>query len=352
VSSQQGASLIATGSEARAAGLIDRRHEGFFKRAVDPTDDSGRENPVRVDICVITCLRPGGLRRLLRGLAQLRLPDPAPELRVVVVDNDAEGSARELCAEAARWLAYPLCYRTEKRRGIPQARNAAIAASLGEADFVAFIDDDEVPDPEWLAELLRTQAAHAADAVTGPVDPAFEAPVPRWIEESALFARRQHATGTPVPCAYTGNVLVSTRSLAAMDEHFDERMALTGGSDREFFERFAGRGHQIVWCESAVAREWVPASRARLGWLLRRAMRVGTTATLIDRLRSGRGSDAVWIAAHAGWCITKGILLAACGLPRGRASAARGLYLACFGAGRLAGIGGWAYQEYRTIHGG
>ena len=49
-------------------------------------------------------------------------------------------------------------HRVEGRRGIPQARNAAVAVALERADFVAFIDDDEVPSPLWLAELLRLRA--------------------------------------------------------------------------------------------------------------------------------------------------------------------------------------------------
>lgn len=304
---------------------------------------------VRVDICAITCRRPSGLVRLLDGLDQLRLPDAGLAVRIVVVDNDAEESARSVCADASRWMRQPLVYVTEKRRGIPRARNTALAVSLRDAEFVAFVDDDEVPDPDWLAELLRTQAAHGADAVAGPVDRVFEGAVPRWIEESALFAPRRHPTGVSVETAYTGNVLVSTRSLAGMDALFDERFALMGGSDREFFERFVRRGHRIVWCDSARMREWVPDERARLGWLLRRALRVGASATFIERLRAARAAR---IAAHGSWCIAKGVTSALLGLPRGRGVAARGLYLACFGAGRLAGLAGWSYQDYRTAHGG
>jgi succinoglycan biosynthesis protein ExoM len=305
-----------------------------------------------VDICTITCRRPAGLTRLLGGIAQLRLPDPAPELRIVVVDNDAEESARRICADAAGWLPFPLAYATEKRRGIPQARNAALALSLRRADFVAFLDDDEVPDRDWLTELLRVRAVSGADAVAGPVERVFEAAVPRWVEDSQLFVMRRHPTGTPVATSHTGNVLISTSSLAAMEALFDERFALTGSSDSEFFERFAASGHRIVWCDSAWATEWVPASRARLRWLVQRALRVGASRTMIDRLRSPDAPSLTRTAMHGAWCVAKGAWLALTGLPRGRGAAVRGLYLACVGAGRLAGLLGWAPHEYRTIHGG
>ncbi len=305
---------------------------------------------MRVDVCVITCLRPRGLYRLLGGIAALRLPEPAPELRVVVVDNDAEGSAREVCEDAALWLPFPLVYRTEKRRGIPQARNAALAESLPYADFVAFVDDDEVPDSRWLLELLRTQRETGAQAVTGPALPAFESAPPRWIEESGLFEHPRHATGAALAVAYTHNVLVGVRALAAMDALFDETLALAGSSDSEFFARFAARGHRIVWCDEARTSEWVPPSRARLGWLLRRALRVGASQSRIER--RGDARVARWrIAGHGGWCLLRGLGEAAWRAPRGRGPAARGLFLAAVGIGRLAGLTGWSYREYRTIHG-
>ena len=53
-----------------------------------------------------------------------------------------------------------------------------------------------------------------------------------------------------------------TSALARLDALFDERMALSGGSDVELFRRFAAQGHSIVWADEAVVFEWVPRSRA------------------------------------------------------------------------------------------
>lgn len=307
---------------------------------------------MKIDVCVITYRRPNGLQRLLGGLQQLRLPEPAPELRVVVVDNDSQESARTVCEDAAGWLRHDLLYLVEKRRGIPQARNTALAAALDGSDFVAFIDDDELPDGDWLAELLRIQESRGADAVAGPCRPVFEQPPPRWIESSGLFEQPRHTTGTRIGYAYTHNVLVSTRALAGMDSLFDERMALIGSSDTEFFERFAGRAQRVIWCDSAVVREWVPPSRATFGWLMRRALRVGTAGTFIDRQCRERPVRLRRIALHGGWCLAKGVTLGVLGFLRGRGAAARGLSLAAYGSGRLLALTGWAYEEYRTVHGG
>lgn len=306
---------------------------------------------MRVDVCVASYHRPQGLLRLFGALQQLRLPEPEPEVRVVVVDNDADQSARPVCREAATWLRFPLVYLCEKRRGIPQARNTAIAASLAHADFLAFTDDDATPCLDWLAELLRVQRSRRADAVAGPCLPAFELPAPAWIERGGLFDRPRHSTGTRIDYAFTGNVLVSTAALARMDAFFDEEMALRGGSDGEFFRRFARQGNRIVWADSATVTEWVQASRAHLGWLLRRAFRVGVTSAWVDRRRTLPPVSAVRLLAQGAWCLAKGALLLALAPVRGRAAAARALRLQIYGVGRIAGLYGVRYDEYRTTHG-
>lgn len=312
---------------------------------------AGRRENEKVDVCVLAYRRPQSLLRLLGALQELRFPDEPPELRVLVVDNDPEESAREVCEDARSWLSAPLVYIVEKRRGIPQARNAALAASLAHSDFLAFVDDDEMPEPDWLAELLRVQRARNADAVAGPVLPRFEPGAARWLTRGGLFEQTRHATGARIDYAYTNNVLVRTAALAQMDALFDERLALSGGSDSEFFARFAASGRRIVWADAAIAHEWVPASRVSVRWLLARGFRVGCSSARVERRRaSPRRSDA-WILANGCWCMLKGALLLGFAVLQGRPAAVRALRLLCYGAGRLYGLGGFVYEEYRTLHG-
>jgi GT2 family glycosyltransferase len=307
--------------------------------------------PPRVALCVITYHRPAGLARLLGALQDLRLPGAAPEIQLVVVDNDPEASARGVCDELGARLPFPVSYRVEKRRGIPQARNAALGAAMGTADFVAFLDDDEIPDPDWLAELLRVQRLYDADAVAGPSLSLFDAPPPRWIEEGGFFERPRWPTGRPLHAAFTGNVLVRTRSLAAMEALFDERLALTGSEDSEFFQRFARAGHRIVWCDTAVVHDSVPEACVNLGWILTRAYRSGAAEAYIERKLVPGPTTAVRVLTHGAYCIAKGSLLLAVAAPRGRAAAAVALRLASFGAGRVGGLVGLLYPEYRRTHG-
>jgi succinoglycan biosynthesis protein ExoM len=64
-------------------------------------------------------------------------------------------------------------YVQEPRRGISYARNTCLDHVARDAEFFAMIDDDEVPELDWLEQLLCAQARAGADVVRGPVVPDF-----------------------------------------------------------------------------------------------------------------------------------------------------------------------------------
>jgi GT2 family glycosyltransferase len=294
--------------------------------------------PTRVAICVASYRRPGSLFALLGSLEGLTFEADAPEIRVVVIDNDASGSAREVCEDARRWLRHPLTYAIEKRRGIPQARNAALARVLGEVDWIAFVDDDEIPHPRWLETLLRVQRESDADVVTGPALPRFAEPPPSWVVEGAFFEPLRRVTGASCPTAFTNNALVRESALAGLGALFDERLTLGVGEDSELFERLAEQGARIVWADEAVVFDQIPPERVRVGWIVRRGLRTGTARTHIDLAHGARRHRS--ILAHGVWCIAKGLSTSLARAHRGRAARVAGLQLAASGIGRLIGLTG------------
>jgi GT2 family glycosyltransferase len=302
----------------------------------------------RVSVCVATCGRSIGLANLLGALEVLEVP-PETTLQVVVVDNDSSGSARAVCDEAAARQAYSLRYVVEKRRGIPFARNAALGVALSDSEFVAFIDDDEIPEPDWLAELLRVQDYYRADVVSGPCLPHYVEPPPRWIEEGGFHETPRHSTGTLRHVAFTHNALVRAGVFDSMDRYFDESIARGGGSDAEFFVRVFAAGFQIIWADNAIVHESIPASRSSVRWLIQRGFRVGTSSAWVQLKH--RSSTVLRLLVHGVYCMVKGTALALSLPLNGRAVAVEGLRLFCYGLGRIAGSSGYLHQEYRVVHG-
>nr|BFE71390.1 hypothetical protein GCM10020092_046910 [Actinoplanes digitatis] len=132
--------------------------------------------PITVVIC--TRERPGALARCLDSL----LAQAYPDFRVLVVDNaPVTGATAEVVRAAAR--RGNVDYLVEPRGGLSFARNAAVAAAPGE--ILAWIDDDEYADVNWLAEVARALADHPeADVVSGVIVPAeLETQAQLWFEQ-------------------------------------------------------------------------------------------------------------------------------------------------------------------------
>lgn len=306
---------------------------------------------VRIAVCIITYRRPRGLRAALESLARQDLAAAGVDLRVVVVDNDPEGSAAAIVDAMRPEMPWPLVYAVESRRGIPFARNRCVALARPDAEWIAFIDDDEVTAPGWLAELVRVQREHDADIVTGPVVARFDGEVPGWARRGGFFDRHRFATGTLRDRAFTNNVLFRAQVFDDVKPNFDERMVMTGGSDAHFSRRASRGGFTIIYANEAEVFETFPVSRMTARWVFQRAYRIGTTNAFIERDMNGTFVAVRRVVPRALLRLLGGTCLALVGWVAGAHQAVRGLREVCNGAGLVVGLLGGRYDEYRSSHG-
>ena len=304
----------------------------------------------KIAVCVATLGRPEGLNALLESLSSVIVP-PGYDCKFVVVDNDSHGSSRGVVNDFRGRLPGELIYDVEPHRGIPFARNRAIRAA-GSVDWVAFVDDDEVVEPEWLDALIGAALQYGADVATGPVLPVFATIPPTWVSAGRFFERERHATGTHVAWARTSNALVASRLLPPAESGpFSEAMRNNGGDDTHFFQRVRLAGGRMVWADDAVVHETIPSSRVSIRWLLRRAYRRGNTLSLCLRDLEDSLGRRVKRLARAFWHALVGLGYLLSAPVAGRAGAVKGLQEFCFASGLVTGLGGVSYQEYRTVHG-
>lgn len=326
---------------------------GFFKELYMPGSSGSEPNGMRppvITLCVLTYRRPVGVARTLEGLGRLAFSRTRPALRIVVVDNDPAGSARQAVADAAASLPWPVTHYIEPQRGITYARNRGLAEA-GDTDWFGFIDDDEVPAPDWLDQLLRVQREYNADVVAGPVIAELPAGAPRWIKQGGFFNQPRYATGTLLPFCYTNNVLFRSRILKDSSLRFDHRFALTGGEDRAFFQRIGRDGYRIVWADEACVRETVPESRACARWLLQRSYRNGNAGAVADLVNTNGLKTRIRLFAHACWHVVRGVFFLPLTWPLGRKYPVLYLQYVLWGAGMIAGMLGIRYAEYKKTHG-
>jgi hypothetical protein len=314
--------------------------------------DTSRVLGVRV--AVLTYRRPADLRELLPQLiSQARSAAVAGvACDVLVVDNDPSSSACGYVHDAAASCTDVVVrYLNEPEPGISAARNRALEAAE-DCDVLVFIDDDERPTPDWLALLLRAYQTYDCTAVVGPVVSTFEVEPHAWVQAGRFFDRRRLLTGTRVSVAATNNLLLDMREVRRLGLRFDPAYGISGGGDTLFTRQLHALGATLVWCDEAVVLDVVPAARATLGWVLRRALRAGT------------GESSTWLAladtparrAATQWKLTLrgaariaggGVRLAFGAMTRSWAHQARGLRTVTRGAGLLAGAWGYQYREYQ-----
>lgn len=231
---------------------------------------------VHITVCICTFKRPHMLRRTLDSLRQQRTEGKFT-YSIAVADNDKEKSAQETVTEFAASSGIETRYCMEPTPNIALARNCVVKHAHG--DYLAFIDDDEFPNDDWLFAMLETTQTHQVAGVLAPVLPHFETEPPAWLKRAGFYDRPRHETGFVMgwqECR-TGNVLLRRNILDGVDPVFNPAFG-TGGEDQDFFRRMSEAGHQFIWCDEAPAYETVPPHRWTRSFLFHRAMLRGKTA--------------------------------------------------------------------------
>lgn len=272
-----------------------------------PKDPAVAVVPGSVSVIIPTFRRPEGLDRAMASvLIQTALSDTPVSL--VVCDNSPEASARAQVAGLAAIAPIAITYVHEPRTGVANARNAAVDAS--EAEFIAFLDDDEEAPAGWLAALLDTRARFGADVVFGPVSARLQdrnATYPAYFE--TFFSRTGPAQSQRLDACYgCGNSLIR-RSVMPKSKPFCTDHNEMGGEDDKLFGDLYRQGRVMAWSAEALVFEDVPPSRSTLNYTLRRAFAYGQGPSFWAALSHKPLTCAAWMAQG----VVQGILFSLIG---------------------------------------
>jgi succinoglycan biosynthesis protein ExoM len=237
---------------------------------------------VDISVVVLSYDRVNLLERTLRACVDPRTA-PGVAYEIIVVDNHPDRLAEALVAAIAEETGAPLAYLADARRNISIVRNLGIKAARGR--YVAFIDDDEAPDPNWLSALFHCLERTGADAAFGPKHPVFEAGhPPEWDPqgwrytldfqlpadtELHLFGRlRRKGKGLG-----SGNAAFRVATCFDTPEPFAVAFGDGNGEDTHLLFRLALAGRRFVWCPTALVREFMEIERTKPTYLITRMKR-------------------------------------------------------------------------------
>ncbi|RAI43658.1 glycosyltransferase [Rhodoplanes roseus] len=246
----------------------------------------------RIVATVVVCTynRASSLRQALPSLVRQEFARHGSFEILVIDDGSTDGTAevvRHLAAES------PVRLRsiTVPHGGVAAARNEGVHHALGE--WIAFFDDDQDAEPDWLSSLLDRAVQSGADCVAGRIEVVFlgetagasDPTILKLFGSNGSMADEDETGPGSIPTVSvgTGNALVR-RVLFEKVGLFDR--SLSYGEDAEWFRRARRHGAVTVFARNAVVRHLVPAERLQLSYLLPMAGR-GAESRVADDFKDG-----------------------------------------------------------------
>ena len=239
----------------------------------------------KIIICVPTYRRPNYLEKNLTSLSRQNFDY---KYEIVVVDNDSKQSAKPIVSKFKNEN-NKFSYFVQNKRGIAAVRNKCIdICKEKNADYLIFIDEDEIAEKTWLKNLFKSAEKYNAKVVEGPVLCKFEDYSIKDVIKRIYFHRRRFKTGSIINNCATGNVFIN---MNIFKNHpallFNENFGLMGGEDTRFFEEVKTLGIKMIWCDEAITHEFISIERSKLKNCLLRSFYKGNASFYIFKLKNG-----------------------------------------------------------------
>jgi len=272
-----------------------------------------------------------------------------PEVFVIVDHN--EPLRRELQARfpALRVMA------NEGVPGLGAGRNTGVRHATGQ--LVAFIDDDALPGPGWLAALGSAFDDPRVVGAGGHAVPAWEGKRPAWFPEEYLWVvgcsyRGMPVNGrirNPIGCnmAFRRDVLVEVGGFGPTLGRLGNRPF--GLEETELCVRLlrAQPGSLIAMVEGATVEHHVPRSRQGPGYFLQRCFYEGAGKALLRELTDGAALSSE--RSYALRTLPRALLRDGLDVVRLRAPHLRLARMAAVTGGLAAAVAGYAWGRVQGV---
>ena len=304
---------------------------------------------VSVVVCAYTQARSS---YLLDALRSLRSQSLRPREVIVVIDHN-----RALLEFVRRHAPDVVTVENQAMRGLAGARNAGVRAA--DTEVVAFLDDDAMAAPDWVARLVTAYRDPRVLGAGGTVVPVFEGGRPRWLPEEFDWVVGCSYRGQPAELSPVRNLIGCNMSFRR--EAIERAGGFASGLGRVGADRFGCEETElcirlvdqsaqgvILYDPSARVGHRVPPERATLGYFLTRCHAEGLSKAEVAR-RCGAASGLESERTYTRRTLPAGVRTGLAAFLRGEAaglarSGAIMLGLAAttagFASGSRAGVGG------------
>lgn len=237
------------------------------------------------DISIVVCThdRAAMLRDAVESLLQIETAGRFT-YEVVVVDN-ASTDATPQTVESLQQKSALVRYVYEAKKGIATARNCGLREVTGE--WIAFFDDDQLADPQWLLRLFSYARDYNLRAVGGAVHLKLPDGCQRDLHPFIRMLLGESRLGSdPFPYSLkvspgTGNLMLH-RSVFEQVGRFDESFAVRA-EDTDLFCRIWRAGIEAWYVPAAIVHHVTPPARLEFSYLNRLASFMGNSVAQRER---------------------------------------------------------------------
>lgn len=261
----------------------------------------------RITIVVCTYNRAESLRDALQSLTRLRVGDDF-SADILVVDNNSHDHTPRVVEEAASESPIPIRRVLESQQGVVHARNRGVAEAEGE--WVAFFDDDQLADENWLIELRAAAVSTNAKCVGGSVVLKLPEGCDRKLSpvcQMLLGATVGRETAREYDYRFTpgtGNLMLHRdvfETVGTFDPSYHQR-----GEDTNLFLRAHAAGFRSWYTPAAVVHHVIPPERLSDDFLMKLAGIMAVGMAEDERQAIGRVRyPVVWSARVAQFGLMK-----------------------------------------------
>ncbi|PQJ68003.1 glycosyltransferase [Photobacterium angustum] len=245
----------------------------------------------------------------IESLQQQKINDTLSVDILVVENNKTHNQAVVEAIARYQHAPFTIHHQLETTAGIPFARNNGLRFGQQQGfDYLAFVDDDAIADPNWILTLFSALQDHNVQVTTGPQFPIYPDNTETLYTAAKVYHERKLTDGTTLSWAATNNVLLDLNFFAQNQLVFNNQL-IFGGEDKALFQQVSRHDGKILWVQNAIISEFISPERLSLKWALKRRFRIGATELQIESCINSQAKSYVRCLFKGSAYLAKGALL-------------------------------------------
>jgi GT2 family glycosyltransferase len=202
-------------------------------------------------VIIPTYNRPDRLARCLAGLCGVTVD--RSDYEIIVVDDGGTSELDAVLRPYADRLDVHLV--RQPNAGPAAARNRGAQHAAGH--ILAFTDDDCVPEPDWLTELLLCHDRHPDSLVGGRTVNALGSNLFAAASQDLVsYLYEYYEAKTGAPAFFTSNNMAVRRDMFLELGGFNTEFRLAAGEDRELSDRWLSTYGALRYTDRAIIRHY------------------------------------------------------------------------------------------------